>query len=448
MKLPLDFITQATAGTPHLPDSATQQNCSFNGVSIDSRTLTAGQLFVPLMAASNGHDYIEAAAQAGAAGYLTSQEPLPLPIPAVQVADTQAALLELSQAARQQLAKQTNLAVIGITGSVGKTSTKDFLAQILSSAMVCSASEKSFNNYLGVPLTILNAATDCQALVVELGASAVGEIAQLCETAQPNYGVLTAIGAAHLEGFGSLENLCQAKGELLEALPPAGVAVLNCDDERVMAQQARTQADTTLTFGTSPQADVQTEKVELNELCQPRYTLKSPWGSAQVNLNVAGLHNVPNSLAAAAVALHLGLTVESVTDQLAQAQLSPWRMDLQQSASGIWVLNDAYNANPTSVKAALRTLAALPAKRKVAVLGTMAELGDFHASAHQDIAELANELELELLAIDEPAYGTPPEPDHKAALAKLAGLSAGDAVLVKASRSAGLEDLAQTLLEL
>ena len=233
-----------------------------------------------------------------------------------------------------------------------------------------------------MPLTILNAADDCQALVAELGASAVGEIAQLCETAQPNYGVLTAIGAAHLEGFGSLENLCQAKGELLEALPPAGVAVLNCDDERVMAQQNHTRADTTLTFGTSPQAEVQAEKVELSELCQPRYTLKSPWGSAQVNLNVAGLHNVPNSLAAAAVALHLGLAAESVADQLAQAQLSPWRMDLQQSANGIWVLNDTYNANPTSVEAALRTLAALPAKRKVAVLGTMAELGDFHATAH------------------------------------------------------------------
>ena len=321
------------------------------------------------------------------------------------------------------------------------------MSQVLSSKLVCFASQKSFNNNLGVPLTILNAPDGLEALVVEMGASGVGEISFLCEIARPNYGVLTSIAAAHMEGFGSLENLYRAKGELLEALPEEGVAVLNCDNELVMSQADRTNASTVLTFGLSAQADVSAEDVSMHDLCYPRYNLRSPWGDTQVRLEVPGAHNVSNSLAAATVALNLGFSPEEVATQLEQAQLSPWRMDLQKAKRGFWVLNDSYNANPISTAAALRTLAELPARRKIAVLGTMAELGDFHLRGHQETAKLASELGVEIITIGEPAYGVPTEPDQEAVLGRLADLEAEDAVLVKASRSVGLEVLAQNLLD-
>lgn len=430
------------------------------GASIDSRTLKPGQLFVPIIADSDGHAHIKAAHQAGAAAYLTSQPPLDLPIPAVKVEDTTRALSNLARAARQEHDFGT---VIGITGSVGKTTTKDFTARVLAAKLVCSASEQSFNNNLGVPLTILNAPGGCQALVTEIGASRVGEIKELCEIAKPDYGVLTSIGKAHLEGFGSLDNLCRAKGELLEALPAGGVAVLNGDDELVMTQAGRSGAGTVLVYGTGAAAtpppvsasatpparapDVLADDISLDDRCCATYHLRSPWGNAQVRLAVPGAHNVSNSLAAATVALSLGIKPEAVADELAQAELSPWRMDLQQSKRGFWVLNDSYNSNPTSAAAALRTLADLPAGRKVAVLGTMAELGDFHEQGHVETAELASELGLELVAVGEPAYGVPTEPNQEAVLEQLGDLAPGDAVLVKASRSVGLEILAQALLE-
>jgi len=457
VELPLAFVAEATSGKICLPNTGgAHKQTSFGGVSIDSRTLEAGQLFVPIVAERNGHDYIGAALDAGAAGYLTAEEPLELPIPAVRVHDTQAALADLARAARlapTRLAPHTSgvLAtptVIGITGSVGKTTTKDFVAKVLAAELVCAASQKSYNNDLGVSLTILNAPDNCEVIVAEMGAKAVGDISFLCGVAHPSYGVLTSIGLAHMASFGSVENLVQAKGELLEALPAGGVAVLNCDDRLVMSQRGRTSAGTILTFGVATEADVKAEDISVDELGCANYTLRSPWGDAQVRLGVPGSHNVLNSLAAATVALSLGLKPATVARELRQAEISLGRMDLRRAKRGFWVLNDCYNANPMSVAAALQALRELPAKRKVAVLGTMAELGDFHQEGHRETAELAATLGLELITIDEPAYGLPTEPNQEAVMERLGELTAGDAVLVKASRVVGLENLAQRLLEL
>ncbi len=470
MELPLVFVAQATSGEICLPTAgAAQEQTGFDGVSIDSRTLETGQLFVPIVAENNGHDYIGAAFEAGAAGYLTAEEPLGLPIPAVRVNDTQAALADLARAARLTAVNLATLApdisgtvagttsttslradptVVGITGSVGKTITKDFVAKVLSAELVCAASQKSYNNDLGVSLTILNAPDNCEVIVAEMGARAVGDISFLCGVARPSYGVLTSIGMVHMASFGSVENLVQAKGELLEALPEDGVAVLNCDDELVMSQQGRSSAGTILTFGVAAEADVKAEDISVDDLCRASYRLRSPWGNARVRLGVPGSHNVSNSLAASAVALSLGLKPETVSKELGQAEISPWRMDLRKAGKGFWVLNDSYNANPMSTAAALKALQELPAKRKVAVLGTMAELGDFHLEGHRKTAEFAATLGVELITIDEPAYGLPTEPNQEAVLERLTDLAAGDAVLVKASRAVGLEDLAQHLLEL
>ena len=433
------------------------ENLVADGVSTDSRTLQPGQLFVPLVADHDGHDFIGAAVRAGASVCLSSREPEETVVPIVIVPDTASALTDLAHAARARLEKTAR--VIGITGSVGKTTTKDFCAAVLGATLNCWASEKSFNNEIGLPLTLLNAHENCEVLVAEMGASRPGDIASLCQIARPHYGILTAIAIAHTESFGTIDQIARTKAELLEALPTDGVAIINRDDERVMEQAERVLGEV-LTFGLHQEADVRAEDVSADEQLHAEYLLRSPWGSEHVRLGVAGLHNVGNSLAAAAVALHLGVPVEAVAAGLSEAEISPWRMSLSTSPSGVLVLNDSYNANPTSMEAALRALVQLPARRHLAVLGTMAELGKYHDPEHRRIAELAEELGVQAIAVAEPAYGLELVSDSASALAALSSpegnsagdsagnLGEGDAVLVKGSRVAELEFLADRLLEI
>ena len=366
------------------------------------------------------------------------------------VQDTSAALTRLAEVARARLGNATR--VVGITGSVGKTTTKDFCSAAIGTTLRCWASEKSFNNEIGLPLTLLNAPDDCEVLVAEMGASRPGDIASLCRIARPHYGILTSIAIAHTESFGTIDQIARTKAELLEALPADGVAVVNRDDERVMAQTERVlkqvSAPEVLTFGLHPDADVRAEDVSADEQLHAEYLLRSPWGRERVRLGVAGLHNVGNSLAAASVALHLGVPVAAVAEGLSEAEISPWRMSLGTSPSGVAVLNDSYNANPTSMEAALLALAQLAARRRFAVLGTMAELGGYHDSEHRRIAELARDLGVEAIAVAESAYGLELVPDSASALASLGDLGKGDAVLVKGSRIAELEFLADRLLEI
>ena len=455
MRLTLAEIAEAVNGEIVLPDGEMADltanlagSLVAGGVSTDSRTLEPDQLFVPLVAEHDGHDFIGAAAEAGAVACLSARKPEDAVVPIVVVRDTSAALTQLAEAARARLGNAAR--VIGITGSVGKTTTKDFCSAAIGVTLRCWASEKSFNNEIGLPLTLLNAPDDCEVLVAEMGASRPGDIASLCRIARPHYGILTSIAIAHTESFGTIDQIARTKAELLEALPADGVAVINRDDERVMAQAERVLkrwGPEVLTFGLHPDADLRAEGVAADEQLHADYLLRSPWGSKRVRLGVAGLHNVGNSLAAAAVPLHLGVPVEAVAEGLSGAEISPWRMSLGTSPSGVLVLNDSYNANPTSMEAALRALAQLTARRRFAVLGTMAELGEYHDSEHRRIAALAEGLGVKAVSVAEPAYGLEVLPDSASALAALGDLREGDAVLVKGSRVAELEFLAESLLE-
>jgi UDP-N-acetylmuramoyl-tripeptide--D-alanyl-D-alanine ligase len=417
-----------------------------DGASVDSRTVRPGQLFVAVVAERDGHAFVADAVAAGAVASLVSEPGSVggVAASAVVVEDTVAALQAAGRFARDRLGGP----VIGITGSVGKTSVKDVLAGVLSRRRVTAASAQSFNNELGVPLTLLDAPDDTEVAVVEMGARGIGHIALLCDIAAPTIGVVTRVAAAHTEEFGSLEAIAQAKGELVEALPAEGTAVLCAFDERVAAMAARTSARV-VTFGAG--GDVVAEEVRLDDELRPRFHLRTPWGEVDdVELATRGLHQVDNALAATAAALACGLDLTDVVAGLAEAQLSPWRMELGVAPGGGRVLNDAYNANPASTEAALRSLAALPATRHVAVLGIMAELGDQGPAAHEAVAALAEALGVEVVAVAAPAYGRATHvthvPDLDAALAAVGPLGRDDAVLVKGSRVAGLEALATRLL--
>jgi UDP-N-acetylmuramoyl-tripeptide--D-alanyl-D-alanine ligase len=404
-----------------------------------SQVVVGGELFVAVVSDRDGHDFIADALERGAAAYLTSRPPVGGT--AVVVADTQAALLDLGRAARRRLPDR----VVGVTGSVGKTSVKDLLAAALAPRFRVAASAGSFNNELGVPLTLLNAPDDAEALVVEMGARGPGHVALLCEVAAPTVAVVTRVAAAHTAVMGDLERIARSKGELVEALPASGTAVLNAADPRVAAMASRTAA-TVVRFGAG--GDVVAEEVRLDDELRPSFRLRSPEGDADVRLGVAGHHQVDNALAAAAAAVAVGASLDDVATGLASARLSPMRMALGRAPSGAVVLNDAYNANPASMAAGLRALAALPARRRLAFLGTMAELGERAVSDHRDVAALAAELGVQVVAVGEPAYGVEVVPDVAAAASRAAdlGLGEGDAVLVKASRVARLERLAEALL--
>lgn len=413
-----------------------------DGATQDSRAVAAGMLFVPIVAERDGHDFVGAAVAAGAAAYLTSRPPQrEVPAPALVVDDTERALRALGVHARGRL----DGPVVAVTGSVGKTSTKDLCAVAFGAHWRTHASTRSFNNEIGVPLTLCNAPDGTEVAVVEMGARGIGHIALLCTIATPTIGIVTAVGAAHLELFGDLDGVARGKGELVESLPADGLAVLNADDPRVLAMRDRTRA-AVLTFGA--QGDVRARDVVLDAELRPRFVVETPWGSATVELGARGAHNVANALAAIGAAVHAGAPLEAVAESLAAPVLSPWRMDVQRTPDGAVVINDAYNANPDSMRAALAALAAVPARRRVAVLGRMAELGDGGAEAHRAVAAQADSLGIEVLAVGTSDYGTAPVADVDAALQELASRRLGpdDAILVKASRVAGLERVAAALL--
>jgi UDP-N-acetylmuramoyl-tripeptide--D-alanyl-D-alanine ligase len=306
-----------------------------------------------------------------------------------------------------------------------------------------SASPKSFNNELGVPLTVLDTPDDAEALVVEMGARGAGHIAALCAVARPEVGVVTTVGLSHAEFFGTIDDVVAAKGELVEALPDHGTAVLNADVPAVAGMASRTTARV-LTFGLA-KGDVRAEDVSLDHDLRPTFRLASPWGGATVRLAVRGHHQVPNALAAAAAALAGDTAVDDVAVGLGDARLSPWRMELERAPSGALILNDTYNANPLSTEAALRALAGLPAERRTALLGVMAELGTVGPAEHARMGALAADFGIRLIAIAAPDYGGEQAVDADDALARLGPVGRGDAVLVKGSRAAGLETVAGTL---
>ena len=427
-------VATAVDGTLSGPDA------EVDGAAIDSRRIRGGELFVPVPAARDGHAFVTDALAAGAAAYLTARPP-ECGGTAVAVADTVAALTTLGRAARDRLPDR----VVGVTGSSGKTSTKDLLAAALDGPFHPAASERSHNNELGVPLTLLNTPEGTDLTIVELGARGPGHIRFLCDIARPTVGVVTNVGLAHTEMLGDLEGVARAKSELVQSLPPWGTAVLNAEDTRVAAMRSLSAA-AVLSFGVDD-GDVRAADLSLDAELRPSFRLCSPWGEVDVRLSVRGAHHAANAAAAAAAALAVGAPLGDIAAGLARARLSPWRMELSRSATGGLVLNDAYNANPASTEAALRSLAALDARRRVAILGPMLELGEHDAPEHRRIGELARSLGIDqLVTVGAPGYGAHDVPDIEAAAAAVEPVGPGDAVLVKASRAAGFERLAERLL--
>jgi UDP-N-acetylmuramoyl-tripeptide--D-alanyl-D-alanine ligase len=415
-------------------------------VEYDSRKVAPGGLFLALPGDNvDGHDYAAATVAAGVVAILATRD---VGVPAIVVPD---ALAALGRLARAVVDRCPDLTVIGLTGSSGKTSTKDLLAQVLAAHGETVATPGTLNNELGHPYTVLRITPTTRYLVLEKSARGVGHIAALTEIAPPRIGAVLNVGAAHLGEFGDVATTEKAKGELVEALPAEGVAVLNADDPRVRGMAARTAARVVLT-GQATEADVRATGVSLDTAGRPSFELVTAAGSVPVRLRLYGEHHVANALAAAAVALEVGMPLERVADALGAAGVvSRRRMEVVERPDGITLVDDSYNANPDSTAAALRALRSMSAgRRSWAVLGYMAELGATEREEHDRIGRLVVRLGINRLvvvgeqaralhtgAVLEGSFGgeSVHVPDQDAAIALLAEeLRPGDVVLVKGSR--------------
>jgi UDP-N-acetylmuramoyl-tripeptide--D-alanyl-D-alanine ligase len=454
--LTLAEVAAATGG--QLVGGALDGTRVTGAVVADSRQVAPGGLFVALPGTrTDGHDFAAAALAAGATAVLASRD---VGGPAVIIDDPLAAVGRLAAAV---VDRAGHLTVVGVTGSSGKTSTKDLLAGVLAAAGPTVAPSGSFNNELGLPLTALRIEDGTRFLVAEMGARTPGNITYLCGITPPRIAVVLNVGAAHAGVFGSLDATACTKAELVAALPAGGVAVLNSDDPRVAAMAGLTRARVVLT-GRGDRAQVRAVDVRLDEVARPRFRLVTPAGEDDVRLRLHGEHHVGNALAAAAVGLEAGLDVAVVAGKLSAAEpVSRWRMDVRTRADGLTVVNDAYNANPDSARAALRALAAMGRgglrgpRRTWAVLGEMLELGGASAGEHHAVGQLAVELGVsQVVAVGEGAGRRLAEgagtracwvPDANAALELLRARAVSpDVVLVKASRAVGLEAVGEYLL--
>ncbi|MEU1042762.1 UDP-N-acetylmuramoyl-tripeptide--D-alanyl-D-alanine ligase [Streptomyces sp. NPDC005907] len=455
--LSLAEIAEVVGGQTHdIPDPSVMVT---GPVVRDSRDVESGSLFVAFVGERvDGHDYARAVVDAGAAAVLASR---PVGVPAIVVEDVQAALGALAR----HVVERLGATLVALTGSAGKTSTKDLIAQVLRRKAPTVFTPGSLNNEIGLPLTALSATEETRFLVLEMGARGIGHIRYLAGLTPPKVGLVLNVGSAHIGEFGGREQIAQAKGELVESLPEDGAAILNADDPLVRAMASRTEARVIL-FGESDEADVRAENVRLTETGQPAFSLRTPSGCSDVTMRLYGEHHVSNALAAAAVAHELGMSADEIARALSEADsLSRWRMEVTERPDGVTVVNDAYNANPESMRAALRALVAMGKGRRTwAVLGQMAELGDEALAEHDAVGRLAVRLNvsklvavggreaswLQLGAYNEGSWGEESVhvSDAQAAVDLLRSeLRPGDVVLVKASRSVGLERVAQALLE-
>ena len=422
----------------------------FGAVTTDSRALTEGSLFVAIAGDKyDGNDFVRDAHAKGAAGALVSRT-ANLPLAQVEVRDTRRAFGVLARAWRANFA----VPVVAVTGSSGKTTVKELVASILSVSRSVCVTQGNLNNDIGVPLTLMRLGLEHDALVVELGANHAGEIDYLASLVQPTVGIITNAGAAHLEGFGSLAGVAAAKGELLDHLPKAGTAVLNADDAFRADWVARSPCEFTVTFGFAKHADCTVVGEPVYDAAGVDFTMRLPDGERiDVRLPLLGRQNVANALASAAAAQAVGTSVEDIVTGLGRAAAVRGRLKSLAGRGGATLVDDSYNANPGSVRAALDYLAVLGGK-KLLVLGDMAELGPEARALHREIGEYARGRCDALYAIGAlareaaDAYGEGARAfgDHEAARAALEPLlRPGTTVLVKASRVMGLDRLVKAL---
>jgi UDP-N-acetylmuramoyl-tripeptide--D-alanyl-D-alanine ligase len=454
--MPLADVAEVVGGSVHDDPGVTVTGPAF----VDSRLTEPGGLFVAVAGEhADGHDFASSSVRAGAAAVLGSR---PTGVPTVVVADVAAALAAL---ARHVLSSLPRIRVVAVTGSQGKTTTKDLLTPLLGRLGKTVATVGSFNNELGLPLTVLRVEPRTDYLLLEMGARGRGHLRELCGIAPPHVSVVLNVGKAHLGEFGSREAIAQAKGEIVEALPADGTAVLNLDDPLVSAMTARTSAAACM-FGTSPRAEVRVTDLTADDTGRSSFRLHAAGRTAWVRLQLVGQHHALNAAAAAAAALTLGLSLEEVAQVLsATPAASRWRMEVRERGDGLTLINDAYNANPESMAAALTTLATIgrrAGRRTVAVLGEMCELGESSETEHAAVGTLSVRLGIDrVLVVGEAARQTEAGaraagaaegacvvvPDRRAAVAWLERhLAPTDVVLVKASRAAGLEKVADALL--
>jgi len=447
----LSDIAAATGGRLRGEDG------TVSSVVIDSRKASAGALFFALPGEhTDGHEFVADALSRGAAGAVVHRPGLDGSV--IDVPDTGRALLALAADERDRMEPAV---VVGVTGANGKTSTKDFAAAVLSTRYRTHASPASFNNEIGLPLTLLGAPEGVEVVVAEMGARRPGDVTLLCEVARPGIVVVTNVGVAHMELFGSWETIVEASAEPVDAIGEAGVAIL-CADDPVVRRYARRTAARVLTFGMSPNADLRAEDVILDVAGRASFTLVVGEEREPVQLAVPGEHMVSNALAAAACGIALGLSAAECAAALKGARVAAWRMEAFTNAEGVHVVNDAYNANPESMAAGLKTARWMARDvRMAAILAHMAELGPISFEEHERIGEMVVRIGVDRLVTvgeeattiaraairegalpeDVASYGTPEE----AAADVRAWARPGDVVLLKGSRVAGLERAAEAL---
>lgn len=415
----------------------------------DSRLTQPGGLFVAFAGDNvDGHNFAAEAARAGAVAAIGTR---PTGLPTVVVENASKALQAL---ARYVVARRrAELTVVGVTGSQGKTSTKDMLAAVLSAAAPTIATAGNLNNGIGVPITMLRVESDTRYLVLEMGAGRIGDIAQLTDLVSPDVAVVLSVGHAHIGEFGSRDAIAQGKSELVKGMVPSGTAVLNADDPRVAAMRSLTTGPV-LTFGRAEDADVQVRNVTLDQLGRPSFILRTFEGTASVSLPLVGAYQALNASAAVAAAMATGVPFDVSVEALATTTLSRWRMEVRDLASGARLLNDSYNASPDANRAALDTLAAVEGRRHIAVLGEMLELGADSEAEHYAIGKHAAARAEMVLAVGAGARAVATGAgdwaialaDNEAAIEWLRDhLVPGDVVLIKASRGAHLDEVADAL---
>jgi len=425
-------------------------NVNFNAVSTDTRALTVNALYVALVGEQfDGNEFVEKALEKGACAAVVSKS-IPMVGPVVQVADTTKALGQIARLNRVASAAH----FIAITGSQGKTTVKEMCASIMSECRKVLVTRGNFNNHIGVPLTLLEINPEHDCAVIELGASGLGEIAYTVAMVMPNVAVLTNAEGTHIEGFGDLDGVVRTKGEIIDGLVADGVAVLNADDPHFSTWKERAKDKTVKSFALDNLADYQAQNLVIKNTGGSEFTIVTPVGEIAISLGLAGRHNVLNALAAAAASIESGASLQDVQRGLAKVNAAPGRLQLLTGMANSVLIDDSYNASPSSFHAAIDVLAQSKG-RKILVVGDMGELGLEAAQAHTEIGEYARDKGIDALwatgqnaVLTAQSFGASGR--HFAQQLDLIAaakneLSEGDTVLVKGSRSAAMERVVEQL---